>query len=156
LDGREAEYEGFINLSAFVRHQTDPDHPLESEREAVRRVGEWVGQKVLGPVGEAMLAEAEEAPVVVRVRVPPGAEERLSGLLELGQVRGRPLAVQDVSLVFEPGVEAPARKNPIGDRLRMLGVFSLPTGHQPLGLRAERRALSELAQEMRGRYGKAV
>src|SRR5262249_12712687 len=42
-----------------------------------------------------------------------------------------------------------------GKSLRMLAVFSLPTGHSPLGLRAERRALSDLAQEISGRYGKA-
>jgi tetratricopeptide (TPR) repeat protein len=153
LDRVVAEYEGFVNLGAFVRHQIDSDDPVGSELAAVRRVGEWLGREVLGPVGRAMV---EEAPVTVRVRVPAGAEELLYRPLELGHVGGRPLALQDVSLVLEPGAgEAPA-KRAIGERLRMLAVFSLPTGHSPLGLRAERQALSELAREITGRYGKAV
>jgi hypothetical protein len=136
LDRAVAEYEGFENLGAFVRHHTDPDDPVGSELAAVRRVGEWLGREVLGPVGRAMV---EEGPVTVRVRVPAGAEELLYRPLELGHVGGRPLALQDVSLILEAGGgEAPA-KRAVGDRLRMLAVFSLPTGHSPLGLRAERR-----------------
>jgi tetratricopeptide (TPR) repeat protein len=153
LDRASAEYEGFVNLGAFVRHHTDPDNQVGSELAAVRRVGEWLGREVLGLVGPAMV---EEGPVTVRVRLPAGAEELLYRPLELGHVNGRPLALQDVSLVLEPGGgEAPA-KRPVGERLRMLAVFSLPTGYSPLGLRAERRALSELAREITGRYGKAM
>src|SRR5438105_2932083 len=97
LDPEAAEYEGFINLGAFVRHQTDPEDPLRSELEAVERVGDWLGREVLGPVGEAMV---KEAPVSVRVRVPAGAEELLYRPLELGHVGGRPLALKDVSLIL--------------------------------------------------------
>src|SRR5262249_22296677 len=75
--------------------------------------------------------------------------------LELGHVGSRPLALQDVSLVFEPGDEEVPVKRAIGKSLRMLAVFSLPTGHSPLGLRAERRALRQLAQEVRRRAGQA-
>jgi hypothetical protein len=91
-----------------------------------------------GPVGEAIV---KAAPVTAEVRVPAGAGELLYRPLELGHVGGRSLALQDVSLVLEPGGwEVPVR--PIGSRLRMLAVFSLPTGHMPLGLRMERRALA--------------
>jgi hypothetical protein len=47
LDPGAGEYQGFINLNAFVGRQTDPDDPLGSELKAVRRVGEWVGREIL-------------------------------------------------------------------------------------------------------------
>jgi CHAT domain len=63
--------------------------------------------------------------------------------LELAWADGAPLAVQDVSLVFDVGdpERAPSAKAPVGERLRMLAVFSLPAEDPLLVLRQQRHAL---------------
>src|SRR6185312_14604337 len=84
----------------------------------------------------------------VRVIVPADPEQARSLLfrpLELAHVGGRPLALQRVTLVMQHGAENDARHiAPVGDRLRVLGLFSLPVGGQPLNLRQERHALVQL------------
>ena len=90
-------------------------------------VGAWVGDQVLGPVGAAMVAAR---PVVVRVMVPedpPEAARLMFVPLELAHVQGRPLAAQSVTLVMQPGPGgAGPAVVPVGERLRVLGLFSLP------------------------------
>jgi hypothetical protein len=71
-------------------------------------------------------------------RAPDAAAGLLCVPLEMAHVRGRALAVQDVSLVFEvQGEDPPVARQPIGERLRMLAVFSLPTDVSALNLRYE-------------------
>src|SRR5690606_2580324 len=112
------------------------------------------GARVLGARVAARIVE--RAPVTVRVRVPPEAEFLLLRPLELAHVDGVPLAARgDVSLVYE--VEAPARgKPPVGERLRMLAVFSLPTESTAVGLRRERYELGRLIRRLAARRGLAV
>ena len=64
--------------------------------------------------------------------------------LEIAHARGKPLTMQGVSLVFELPDAAPPASAPIGDRLRMLAVFSLPPAGSPLNLRRERQMLRTL------------
>ena len=46
--------------------------------------------------------------------------------LELAHADGKPLAGQDVSLVFEvEGDQPPVRERPVSGRVRVLAVFSL-------------------------------
>ena len=52
-------------------------------------------------------------------------------------------SVQDVTLVMEAGADG-SGSTPVGERLRVLGLFSLPEGGQPLNLRRERHALVRL------------
>ena len=66
--------------------------------------------------------------------------------LELAHVNGQPLALQDVSLVFEIQGEDPhVARQPVGDRLRMLAVFSLPVD----ATRLEPAARAPSAQDAR-------
>lgn len=62
--------------------------------------------------------------------------------LRLDRVNGESLAVLDVTPVMQLGgpdaADAPASR----DGLRVLGLFSLPEGGQPLNLRRERQALT--------------
>jgi tetratricopeptide (TPR) repeat protein len=155
LDTTESEYQGFVDLAGFLRDRAVPDRRLASEAELVDRVGGWVGKQVLGEaVGRAIVAES---PVVVRVALPVDADVLLYRPLELAHVDGQPLAVQDVSLVFEVDGEAlGAAKQPIGERLRMLAVFSLPTGGTALALRRERYSLTQLVRQIAGSYGRAI
>lgn len=155
LDESDAEYEGFEDLYAYVQAFADVDDSLASEAQLVARVGRWIGEGVLGPVGEALV---DLAPVVARVAVPTGAEALLYRPLELGHVRGQPLATQDVSLVFEPAASAQAteQKRPVGRRLRLLGLFSLPVDENALALRHERYALSRLVERVAAVRSRAV
>jgi hypothetical protein len=102
----------------------------------------------------------ERAPVTVRVIFPPSAADLLTLPLDLahpGSVSDKPLALQDVSLVFEiEGEVASVRARGVGERLRMLALFSLPPTASPLNLRRERQMLRQLVAELRGASGKAV
>jgi tetratricopeptide (TPR) repeat protein len=155
LDPADPEYAGFVDLAGFLRDRVVPDRRLQSEAELVDRVGGWIGQQVLGEaVGRVLL---DNSPVVVRVLLPPEAAELVYRPLELAHVDGRPLAVQDVSLVFEVRGEARGTaKQPIGERLRMLAVFSLPTGGTALALRRERYSLTQLVRRVAATHGRAI
>jgi hypothetical protein len=94
--------------------------------------------------------------VTVRVRVPAGAEALLQRPFELAHAEGRPLALQDVSLVFEAAGGVTGARAPVGERLRMLAVFSVPTDVSALALRRERYRLSRLVHEIAVREGRAL
>jgi hypothetical protein len=59
--------------------------------------------------------------------------------LELALTRGRTLARQEVGLVFAPpGPITRLGTAPVGDRLRLLAVYSLPVETGALAMRRER------------------
>ena len=130
----------------YLSWQAAPDRQVRDEARIVAGLGEWIGAAVFGPVVAAMV---QARPATVRVAVPTGAEELLARPLELAHADGRPLAVQDVTLVMEtdPGGGA-GTAAPVGERLRVLGLFSLPEGGQSLNLRRERYALVRLIQRL--------
>jgi tetratricopeptide (TPR) repeat protein len=155
IEPAEAQAEAFFDLYRYVRSHADPGRWEQTSGRILGAVGEWAGEKVLGAVGPAIVKQG--TPVTVRV-VLPGDQTLAEGLqylpLELAHVEGEPLALQDVSLVFEshdgssPVVD---NKTPVGDRLRMLAVFSLPTDGQALNLRYERHKLKEAIRSLTSR-----
>ena len=156
LDTRCWQFEAFTGLAGYLRWRVSPDRRLAHEAEIVTGVGAWIGEQVLGPVGAAMAAAR---PATVRVIVPadpPEAAHLMFVPLELGHSGGRPLAAQNVTLVMQRGADGsvPAVV-PVSERLRVLGLFSLPAGGTPLNLRRERRALEQLFAEIGG-LGRAV
>jgi tetratricopeptide (TPR) repeat protein len=155
LDPGEAEYLGFVDLAGFLQDRVVPDRRLSSEAELVDRVGGWVGRRVLGEqVGQKLV---DAGPVVVDVVLPEDADFLLYRPLELAHVGGAPLARQDVSLALQVQGEAAAgAKDPVGERLRLLAAFSLPTGGTALALRRERYALVRLVRSIATRYRRAV
>ncbi len=141
------EYRGFVDLPSHLAQSAHGD-----EARLVKQVGEWMGTNFYGPIGEKILDEG--TPAVVRVKVPAEASGLLYRPWELGYVRGKPLALQDVSLVFEViGETASVRHVEVGDRLRILAVFSLPVDASALNLRQERyelsRAIGAIGQQNR-------
>jgi len=155
LDPTEAEYAGFLDLEAYLDQYAAPDKWPEDEVRLIEEVGAWIGRRVLGPVATRIVDYG--TPVTVRVVVPPEASGLLYRPLELAHAYDQPLALHDVSLVFEVAGEAPAvRWRPVGDRLRMLAVFSLPTDVSALALRRERHALKRLIQRIAQMYGLAI
>jgi tetratricopeptide (TPR) repeat protein len=155
LDPTEAEYAGFVDLAGFLQDRAVPDRRLASEAELVERVGRWVGRQVLGEqIGQALV---DASPVVVDVVLSEAADFLSYRPLELAHVGGVPLARQDVSLICQvEGETRPAAKAPIEGRLRLLAVFSLPTGGTALALRRERYALVRLIRSIATRYRRAV
>ena len=139
------QYEAFSDLLGYLSWHAAPDRWDEDEARIVGEVGSWIGAEVLGPVAAALV---KQRPATVRVVVPEAAKALLFRPLELAHVNGRPLALQDVTLVMESGEDpGGADSVPADGRLRVLGLFSLPEGGQPLNLRRER---FELVQLVRG------
>ena len=139
LDAGCWQFDAFTDLPEYLRWRAPRDRGIEDEARIVAEVGEWVGAQVLGPVGAVMV---EKHPATVRLVVPEEARALLFRPLELGHVDGSPLAVQGVTLVMQGAGDKDAGDIvPVGDRLRVLGLFSLPVGGQALNLRRERYAL---------------
>lgn len=153
LDASEQEFEAFTDIYAFLRRHVALDRWLESEAELVDDVGRWIARNVLGAIGPALTARA---PVTVKVSLNE-APLLAHRPLELAVVGDGPLALHEVSLVFT-GTEPsdPHPKVPIGKRLRMLGVFSLPVDASALNLRRERVALSRLVHDIEATSGRAI
>jgi hypothetical protein len=115
LDRADPRYQAFVDLYPYLRYYAVPDRQLEHEAELLAEVGQWIGTQVWGQVGEKMVAAA---PVTVHVRLPAALAGLAYRPLELGHIRGRPLARQEVSLVFEIGDPRPlGRKQPISEAL---------------------------------------
>ena len=154
LDRTSWQYEAFTDLDGYLRWHVAPDRWIEQEAAIVGQVGTWVGQNVLGRVGPALV---KWRPATVRVLVPREASQLMFLPLELGHVGGKPLAVQGVTLAMECVTEDAVGRStaPVGDRLRVLGLFSLPTGGRALNLRKERCAFVETFQQI-GSVDRAV
>jgi hypothetical protein len=159
LDPADPKYQALFDLPAYLRHFSAPDKRDQDERRLLQEVGAWIGETVLGSgIGEKILGHGFP-PIVVRVVVPAQAEQLLVMPLEIAHARGRPLALQGVSLVFEAPPDpntAPPKAAPIGDRLRLLALFSLPPAGNPLNLRRERQMLQALVGRLARGAGLAV
>jgi hypothetical protein len=156
LDPASEKVAAFRNLYEFARWRAAPDRRRADQFKIVADAGAWAGRELLGEdIGAAIAAEA---PTWVRVSVPAPADQIMMWPLELAHANGRPLAARgDVSLVYDivPGAAA-RRKEPVGDALRVLAVFSQPTQTSVLALRQERYALSRLMRQIAAREGAAV
>ncbi len=141
LNPDDWQFEAFSDLPWYVRWHAAPDQREADEARIVGEVGEWIGSRVLGAVGPALL---RRRPAAVRVVVPSEASALLLQPLELAHVGGKPLSVQDVTLVMSAGPSGSAP--PVAGPLRVLGLFSLPEGNRPLNLRRERQGLVRLIE----------
>jgi CHAT domain len=142
LDGGCWQYEAFSDLLEYLSWHAAPDRWDEDEARIVGETGAWIGAEVLGPVAAALV---KQRPTTVRVVVPEAAKALLFRPLELAHVNGKPIALQDVTLVMESGEDTGGTDSvPADGRLRVLGLFSLPEGGQPLNLRRERFELVQL------------
>jgi tetratricopeptide (TPR) repeat protein len=156
LDPASEELAAFKDLYGYVRWRVAPDRRRADQMRIVRAAGAWAGRELLGDeIGAAIVAEA---PVTVRVEAPASLGHVLMWPLELAHVGGRPLAARgDVPLVYDIVPDgAWRRKNPVGDVLRVLAVFSQPTRTSVLALRQERYALTQLMRRIAARERAAV
>ncbi len=154
LNPADWQFEAFRDVHQYLAWQVAPDRRGADDPRMVAQVGDWIAAQVLGPVAGERVKRARRRPVTARVLVPGEAGELLFRPLELAHVSGRPLAVQDVTLVMQPAADDDADISgqpdgvPAGGRLRVLGLFSLPEGGQALNLRRERHALVRLIRDI--------
>lgn len=124
LDAASVEFEAFCDLDGYLSRNRVPDDRVASEAAIVARVGAWIGERVLGrSVGAGIVAGDDDT---VRVEVPVEADFLLNRPVELAHIDGVSLARRGVSLVYGWGGQ-PARKEPVGDSLRILALFSMPS-----------------------------
>ncbi|MEO8165667.1 MAG: CHAT domain-containing protein, partial [Betaproteobacteria bacterium] len=160
LNRDDWQYEAWLDLHGYLRTQAVPDRRSADEQRIKADVGDWIARHVFGSIGPKLVEAANAGPVTVYVTVeadtdkPAGAsldEHVLFRPLELATLDGRPLALHDISLVFDtrplparPRKSAPSEPQP----LRMLCVFSLPSGVGALNLRHERYQLRRQIQHI--------
>lgn len=149
LDEGSWQYEAFDDLPRYLRGHVVPERRIEDQARIVADVGRWIGEQVLGSLGVALVAAA---PVTVRVVVSREAVPLTFRPLELAHVNGKALALHGVTLIMEAspwaGTDSGSRSTHAGGPLRVLGLFSLPTGERPLNLRRERQVLVNLFSRM--------
>src|SRR5688572_15201862 len=80
LDSADVEYLGFIDPIRFLGRYADPKSWPDDEERLLAQLGAWMGDRVLGPVGAAILRHG--TPVPVRVIVPPQGAGLLDRPLE--------------------------------------------------------------------------
>ena len=146
-------WEGFTDFEWFLRWRAAVDRRLDSEAELVAQVGEWITRWALGP---AVAEELARRPGPARLVVPPEAQMVAYRPWQAARVRGRMLAASGVTFVTDPAGRAPKIKRDVGERLRMLAVFSLPEGTTALNLRRERYALARLVNDIAAVNDRAV
>ncbi|MBO0803718.1 MAG: CHAT domain-containing protein [Nocardiopsaceae bacterium] len=149
LDPQAERFEAFTALHDYVSWHAAPDKRAAEEARIVTGLGDWIGSEVFGDaIGDALV---KRSPVTIQAILPPGAEALAYLPLEAARVRGRSLAGHGITLVIRPRAEhasaavpGPQHEPPPGDRLRVLGLFSLPEGGSALNLRRERQSLVQL------------
>jgi hypothetical protein len=155
LNSNDPNYTAFQDLHGFLKANSSPDRWLDDQTRLIRQAGTWIGREALGRVGERIAKFT--TPVTVNVLVPPEASGLLYRPWEMALIGDKPLALRNVSLVFEISGEKPAiTAVPVQDRLRMLAVFSLPTDASALSLRRERYQLMKLINQLAQSYGFAI
>ncbi|WP_076986609.1 CHAT domain-containing protein [Actinosynnema sp. ALI-1.44] len=138
LDETEWQYEAFTDLYRYLKWNAVPDRRVAHEAELTAQVAEWVRTRVFGGVLAGVRGP-------VRLEVPPEAEV----------LAYRPWELAGTTFVID--LPHPSRpKADVGDRLRMLAVFSLPEGAGALNLRKERHALARLVHEIAAVNQKAI
>ena len=144
LDEAAWQFEAFMDVHRYLSWHIAPDRRGIDDVGIVAELGEWVTEQVLGSIAGELAEQALRRHLTVTVIAPFEATDLLLCPLQLANVGGKPLAAQDVTLVMQSGKpdnhDAPANR----DRLRILGLFSLPEGGQPLNLHRERQALVTL------------
>ncbi|MFC6088766.1 CHAT domain-containing protein [Saccharothrix lopnurensis] len=150
LDPAEWRFEAFTDLYRYLRWHAAPDRRAAHEAELVAQVGDWVADRVLGPIAGALAAARRP----VRLEVGAGVLGHLPW--ELARVDGRTLAEHRVVFVVDRSPRRPVAKAEVGDKLRMLAVFSLPEDAGALNLRKERHALARLVHDIAKVHHKGV
>ncbi|HKN97556.1 MAG TPA: CHAT domain-containing protein [Pseudonocardiaceae bacterium] len=143
LDEGEWQFDAFTDLHRYLRAHAEPERRLIHEAELVVQVGAWIGERVFGKVA----VELARARGTVRLVVPAEAPDLAFRPWDLAIMDGRPLVAYRVGFIIDVG-EQSTEKAEIGDRLRMLAVFGVPSDDGALNLRKERWALARIVHQI--------
>ena len=142
LDPADPNYVALQDLQTYLDSYSSPDKRVTDQLELLDEMSAWIGSQLLGKITDRLAQY--RTPIMVRVLTPAEASGIAYFPLELARVGDRPLALQDISLVFETADSEPIEKETIGEKLRILAIFSLPTDVSALALRRERYTLMRL------------
>ena len=156
LDRASSEFAAFLDLYRFVHWNGWPEGDDEGDRPAVQRIAEWMRREIWGRVGDRIVDLAEQGPVTVHLLIPEDARVLLFLPLEIGLRLDSSRGALDISIVSDSDGGDPAAKRPVGDRLRMLGIFSMPTDQAALNVRREQHELRRLVHRLARAAGRAV
>ncbi|WP_327035025.1 hypothetical protein [Micromonospora ureilytica] len=146
LDRRRWEVAALTDLHSYLSWRAEPDRRVASAAEVVARLGGFIALEVLGP---AVMAELD-GHTPVRLRIQVAEATFLTALpLELAHLDGIPLAQSDrVQVSFTVTADSTPTKTPTATGVRLLAIFSLPTGTTALRLRSERQQLTQLIRQL--------
>ena len=143
LDPTCREYGGFLNLSGYLHYYQEALPPAQQ----LATLGVWIGERIFGPLREALREHCSLPATAVHVVVPQAAQDLLFRPFELARLDAdTSFADVGVRFVYQlDGAPALARpKAPADKALRVLAAFSLPERVRPLNLRRERHGLQKL------------
>ena len=156
-DDTSEDARAFQDLTEYLRYYREIKEP----EEVLARLGAWMGERIFGAVAEKLAEHLTPPATVVRVSVPREAQGLLTKPFELAHLPGKnggcPLADAGVRFVYQLD-DAPkdSPSKPTADAFRVLAVFSLPHGANPLSLRRERVELEELIRRLAQPRGRAL
>jgi tetratricopeptide (TPR) repeat protein len=140
LDSSDPKYRALVDLEGYLDHYSSPDKWVQDETRLMDDVGKWISLNVLGPIADKLGSYIR--PITIHVKVPQQASGLVQMALEMAVVKSKPLSQRNFSFVYELEGDRPAGEpEPIGDKLKMLAIFSQPTDEALLALRRERYSL---------------
>ena len=158
LDATCWQYEALTDLPFYLSWHVAPDRRAEDEARILKELGSWIGTEILGPLGDRLASHKG----LVQIEISKQARELLFLPIELARVRGRLLGLSHASFTRE--LARPLSRGEVLERrdvpaaasgLRVLGLFSLPAGTQPLNLRRERQTLVQTVARIESLGGDA-
>jgi hypothetical protein len=152
LDAGAIEHRGFRDLPAYLRDFS----VTRTERDLLHEVGAWAGQHVFGGLASTLRARRPAPATPIRMVIPAAAQDLVFRPFELAHLDGKSFAERGIRFVYQiaPSHEVQAKGG--GAVLRVLGIFSLPSGARPLGLRRERREITRVLRTVAETQGAAV
>ncbi|GAB2589633.1 CHAT domain-containing protein [Microlunatus antarcticus] len=149
------QFAAFIDLDGYIQSNADPDGEPHDENFIVRGLGEWLTSYGLGAIS-IELSQSRQPVLLTISSSAAGAEVLAYKPWEIALVNGVTLAEQQVNFILDKSSPRTIAKSAVGDRLRMLGVFSHPEGLDALNLRRERYELVKLIHSIAAVGNKAI
>src|SRR5262245_2274184 len=95
LDPSAIEHRGFADLPGYLRDFS----ANKAERELLREVGAWMGEKVFGGLAGALRERRQDPATVIRVMLPATAQDLVFRPFELSHLDGETFAQRGIRFV---------------------------------------------------------
>lgn len=152
LDPASREYRGFCALADYLDYHA----PVTAPEAQLQTLGRWIGEQVFGGLREALRRHAKAPAEAVQMILPGPAQVLLERPFEIACFAdGKRFDAAGIRFVYQAQADEAVAK-PGADALRLLAVFSLPVGANPLNLRRERYQLQRLVRTLEQTQAVAV